>query len=691
MESLLNAAVSSSSKNTDLYQRSHSFATTQMDEDPARSTVLASTPIGHEMAMNSDSRLETPVAQIPSMAPPDEVSRDNQQNTLVSRADLPGAPLSTEEYPTPDKTEDASRTSPSCGFSPFSPQGIQCAIEWTPGVKDRQTLLAAAQDTTMKETWKSNFFSSSFGRRVWVQLPSKEEAMTTVEQYFRDFNSIVPLFCTSPFMALFEQQYSSNPPESAGWWASLSVVMSIALGTKPIKDGDCAAIEQARDFLRNSLAVLTELFLQSNDPWVVPALIGTALILQGTPDPRPATALLASAKSLLADLATNRRSLSKLDSSDMEHQNRLFWIAYRLDNDLRIRSGLPLSSELDTRHIELPSPNPVDQLGIMTFPNGRGNFNIFRAMAEFAVIEAAAHRELHSAKRSERSDEDLLTISAELDLKLEKWKESIPLEVQPDYDVTFKLDDPRILHVLVLHFAYHNCVQTIHRLALQHSSWAALPNKPSSEARPTGSAGQLFQSNAMISFAARASLRLLRHIPEMAFGYVWRVLFYPANAFIATFTAILQNPTGARVCSDLALMGCFVKFLSSPHNEDSPEIKRIIRVSSDFERIAAKVVERAENKCEATCATPDLNTIHWEVQGHRVDAVPSAEPLAFTAAQEYMNEQHGDGGFLTRLDGSILVSDFSYQPYSSLLDEPFEIPGLQFFHGDTITIPLQAI
>jgi len=76
-----------------------------------------------------------------------------------------------------------------------------------------------------------------------------------------------------------------------------------------------------------------------------------------------------------------------------------------------------------------------------------------------------------------------------------------------------------------------------------------------------------------------------------------RVLYFPVSAFITLFAGILQNPTDSRVRSDLRLMRSFVEFLSNLHHESSHELKRILRVCSEFEKTTREVVERvAKNK-----------------------------------------------------------------------------------------------
>jgi hypothetical protein len=171
-------------------------------------------------------------------------------------------------------------------------------------------------------------------------------------------------------------------------------------------------------------------------------------------------------------------------------------------------------------NLDLPSENPPDNLGIVNLPDGQGKVNIFRLMAEFATIQAKVHKRLYSANVSKQSDKELMATIGELDHQLEEWKETIPIDLdQPDAEIR-TANNPQTLHLIVLHFSYHNCLHTIHRTSIQHSYWTSRPNAVQGvEAVPLNP--RVFQSAALCSSSARASIRLLKYIPMQDIGFVW--------------------------------------------------------------------------------------------------------------------------------------------------------------------------
>ncbi|KAH8701524.1 fungal-specific transcription factor domain-containing protein [Talaromyces proteolyticus] len=482
------------------------------------------------------------------------------------------------------------------GLSIFSPKGIQWVIERTGNTRFKDAILAATQDESMVEYWRADSFSSLFTRQVFRQLPPKEEAIVIVEKFFRDFNSVCPLFSQPLFMALLERQYSAQPYDSVGWWASLNVVIAISLGLQALDNVPASVLESSRDYLRNGLAVLTELTIRSTDLFAVQALLGMALLMQGTPDPRPSAFLLASAMRLAHTMGLHKQeSLCNLNSVEAEQWKRVFWIAYRLDNDMCIRSGLPLMQDSDDMNIELPSENPEDGLGQIPLPSGNGKANIFRAMAEFARIDARVHKQLYSRQSLKQSSEELLIRITDLDNLLEEWKENIPIDFQPDYDIKVESPTALSLHIIVLHFLYFHCSNNIHRTSIRHSSWL---NRSSHGIQGAGIGtlnSRVFQSVSLSISAARSSIRLIRYIPIQDHGFVWRVLYFPVNAFVALFSNVLQTPSGPRTRSDLRLMTYFVEFLLKLQVDGNHELRRIFKICSEFEKIARDAVERAEN------------------------------------------------------------------------------------------------
>ncbi|KAL8840136.1 MAG: hypothetical protein Q9170_001484 [Blastenia crenularia] len=209
-----------------------------------------------------------------------------------------------------------------------------------------------------------------------------------------------------------------------------------------------------------------------------------------------------------------------------------------------LRSGRPPAQDDDDMNVDLPSEDPIDNIGNIPLADGKGKINLFRLMCTFAVIESKVYKQLYSTKASKQSDGALLNTIGELDKELEEWKDAIPLDIRPEHEIK-AAHPPLILHIVVLHFAYYNVLMTIHRMSIHHGL----------------------------------------------------ILYFPVSSLVTLFANILQNPQDPRARSDLRLMNQVVNFLSLiAVTEEQGGIKRMLGVCVEFERIAKVVLDKAEKE-----------------------------------------------------------------------------------------------
>lgn len=79
--------------------------------------------------------------------------------------------------------------------------------------------------------------------------------------------------------------------------------------------------------------------------------------------------------------------------------------------------------------------------------------------------------------------------------------------------------------------------------------------------------------------------------------FVRLVLYYPVSALVTLFANILQNPQDARARGDLRLMSSVCSFLTMLERdaaESNGNVRRMLAVCSEFERIAKVVLDKAE-------------------------------------------------------------------------------------------------
>ncbi|KAL9111845.1 MAG: hypothetical protein Q9227_003695 [Pyrenula ochraceoflavens] len=488
---------------------------------------------------------------------------------------------------------------PSSGFSIFSPKGIQWVNEKTGDSSFQNMISTSSVDDNKWVYWKPEIFSDLFVRRIFKPLPPKDEALSLLKDFFENFNCMFPLFHEPTFMHLVERQYSRHPYEESGWWASINVALAIAHRLRVMSN----LVPQEEDqkawmYLKNAMGVITELTMRNTDLLSVQALLGMSLFLQGTPNPQPSFFLVAAAIRLAHSIGLHKRgSAFNLNAVEQEQRKRVFWIAYLLDKDICLRGGRPPVQDDDDMNVELPSEDPPDNIGNIPLADGKGKTNLFRLMCTFAIISSKVYKRLYSTKAARQTDGELLNTIGELDRELEEWKDGIPLDFRPEHEIKAS-HTPLILHVVMLHFSYYNCLSTIHRMSIHHGYWTSRLSDYAIQglnARPLNP--RVFSSAALCVSAARASIHLIKYIPQGDFACVWMVLYFPVSALVTLFANILQNPQDPRARGDTKLMNLVVNFLSMlASDESNGSVKRMLGVCAEFERIAKVVLDKAEKE-----------------------------------------------------------------------------------------------
>ncbi|OBT44738.1 hypothetical protein VE00_05331, partial [Pseudogymnoascus sp. WSF 3629] len=558
----------------------------------------------------------------------------------------------------------------SSGFSIFSPKGIQWVNEKT-GDESFQTMIAeATADDNKWVYWKPEVFGDIFERRIYLQLPQKAEALSLLKDFFENFNCMFPLFHQPTFMHLVERQYSRDPYDGSGWWASLNIALAIAHRLRVMSNLVPEEEDQkAWGYLKNAMAVYTELTMRNTDLLSVQALLGMALFMQGTPNPQPSFLLVASAIRLSHSIGLHKRGSGfNLNPIEIEQRKRVFWIGYMLDKDICLRFGRPPVQDDDDMNVELPSAVPEDNIGNIPLADGKGKVNLFRLMCEFSTIVSKVYTQLYSTRASKQSDGELLNTIGELDQQLEEWKDSIPIDFRPEHEIKAS-HTPLILHVVVLHFGYYNCLTTIHRMSIHHGYWTSRLSNFAIQglnSRPLNP--RVFSSAALCVSSARASIHLVKYVPQGDFSCVWLILYYPVSALMTLFGNILQNPQDPRARSDVRLMNLVVNFLSMLAGEDeNTGVKRMLGVCAEFERIARVVLDKADRDTTTRRKRKELDEV---LPSLSVSRPPIVRPATTSAGQTPPVFQYGDVNGFSSGDGrgGLPAQDLSWMSDASFHD-----------------------
>ena len=167
----------------------------------------------------------------------------------------------------------------SSGFSIFSPKGIQWVNEKTGDNSFQDMISQATVEDSKWSNWKPDVFRDIFSRRVFCPLPPKAETLSLLKDFFENFNCMFPLFHEPTFYHLVDKHYAMDPYEGSGWWASLNVALAIAHRLRVMSN----LVPQEEDqkawgYLKNALAVQTELTMRNTDLLSVQALLGMVSI-----------------------------------------------------------------------------------------------------------------------------------------------------------------------------------------------------------------------------------------------------------------------------------------------------------------------------------------------------------------------------------------------------------------------------
>ncbi|KAL4866662.1 hypothetical protein BDV12DRAFT_132000 [Aspergillus spectabilis] len=424
---------------------------------------------------------------------------------------------------------------------------------------------------------ESHYDTASFGspgddfpRKVFCPLPPEEEASSLLYEYLQNFNSLCPLFEQDKLVSLFSQGNMNISIQTAARWAGINVVLSLAIAFR-IKNGSVAQSEHQRSwlFIKNAFGTFHDLCLGAPDMWSVQALLGMSIFFLGTMSAEPCSFLATAAIRMIHQIGLGRDEYdTALPSEDIEHRRNIFWIAYCLDREICLRFGKPPTQSDDDMAIDLPTESLLGSNRTMPSLNRHGGFDSFRAQCQLATIKGRLYKDLYSAAAKDRTLSEIMTSVRTLDEMLQKWRDDLPSEYQPETQGLPRLAPSSIsVTLLFLHCSYFDCIIAMHRLIASHGIQTAedlLKRKAFSILTSTTYDPRVFASDSLCANAARASIRLMKYMPEEGhISLVGILLHYPVVALRTLSSTIIRNPLDASRFTDMKLMDQVERFLSS--------------------------------------------------------------------------------------------------------------------------------
>lgn len=402
--------------------------------------------------------------------------------------------------------------------------------------------------------WSISTPSHVFSRRTFKPLPPKHEARILIQEAFISFNSAFPIFHEPSFLSVFENQYTADEYQPPDLWACFNVIFALAhrfraMQTLNSRTEDC----HAWGYTQNALAVVTELTMLNCELYAVQAILGMAIIVQGTPNPRPCLVLIATAVKMAQSLGLHRPYQgSDLSTIEIEQRKRVFWMTYMFDKDISMRTGVPPSQEDDDMDVDLPSETILTDL-----PINQSGRSFFSVRIGLAIIQGQIYNRICSTRARQQSHLERMVAVRELDAMLEAWKRDIPIQFCAFHSGNGRqasLLADRI-HGTLLKFTYFNALNTIHCPLLngsqQHSGSLVRSLTPNED------------TTCLIE--ARDSMRLLDKIPQGDYACVWLLIHHLHTAATTILSHILRrsSPDVMTANVDLKLVQPVLKLLKT--------------------------------------------------------------------------------------------------------------------------------
>ncbi|GES63075.1 transcription factor, fungi [Aspergillus terreus] len=383
-----------------------------------------------------------------------------------------------------------------------------------------------------------------FPSAAYRPVPPKSEALKLLDDYLQYFHIICPLFQRSKLVSLFrdsELQYNSQTPSR---WACINVVL--ALGhMRPGRLHEHMRHNQKKSlmYMKNALGTVNQLYLRPPDLWAIQSLVGMVIFF------------LAINMSQQMGLGRSERGHG-LSEEEAEERRRVFWLAYCMDREVSIRFGKPLSQNDENMDVTTE--------GIGLEQQQESGFDAFSAVCQLAVIRGRLYKHLYSARATDTSLNELAAAVGMLDEELQQWNERIPLRHRPGGLARPAGASPMSPWILYLHYLYYNCIIAIHSVTANQTSKLVGARKEDSPNMPGAPANhKVYLSASLCAKAARASINLMRHMPEENAFLVGYFIHYPIVASTALSWCIMRSPKEIYRTYDEKLIAKVETFLSS--------------------------------------------------------------------------------------------------------------------------------
>ncbi|CZR65036.1 uncharacterized protein PAC_14936 [Phialocephala subalpina] len=445
------------------------------------------------------------------------------------------------------------------------------------GMTSPAILLLSPKDWPKLSDHQLTHIKSTFSRHIIKPLPPKPQALFLIQRAFLGLQCPFSIFNQRTFLQRFESEES--PYEDPAWWACINVVLALAHRFRAMVCLNSTEEDrEAWGYFQNALAVTTELTMLNHTLTAVQALVGMAIVVQGSPNPGPYASLTASAMRLAQTLNLHRsQEGSGLPRELVEERKRVFWVAYILDRDVSLRTRRPPTQDDDEMDVELP-------LEDSTVPG----LNFMNDRVRLALIQGQIYKRLLSLSASRQSFPQRVTAIRDLEAKLQAWRASVPIDFQREY--FYESQDAPLPEqeagTVILRVVYFDTLNAIHSSApsIQQHDGAGLQD----ERLPPP-----------ITFVteARKAIKLLHVTPQGDYACIWIVLHIFVSATKTLLHHLIREPGDPLAESDLELIDPLLRLLGMLANgERSEEVSRMYAECVELFEKAKVSVEDSANR-----------------------------------------------------------------------------------------------
>jgi hypothetical protein len=227
-----------------------------------------------------------------------------------------------------------------------------------------------------------------------------------------------------------------------------------------------------------------------------------------TLDPQSVYILTAAAARLAYGIGLHRNFKDlRFSQKEIDQRRNVFWIVYFLDKSVALRLGHPSTILDDDIGVDLPAGNNL----IEKQPDGSKRYHIFRHQVQLAMIESRVYTELYSVRAQNKPPLDRLRSVGELDKVLLEWQAALPVEIQPEK--TIQCVSEQFIPIVLMHFAFFNCLTTVHRISIHHGPWTSTNSSQDGSKPPYQQLNpRVYASQSICLMAARRSIQLLEYV-----------------------------------------------------------------------------------------------------------------------------------------------------------------------------------